>query len=71
VRRSIDTHYFEEDAKRLTCEYVVLALLGVATLVIRYNGQGGRLVQVIRRDGGRHYISLLGWARQLLLSPSN
>ncbi|TEB28585.1 hypothetical protein FA13DRAFT_1735423 [Coprinellus micaceus] len=38
---------------------ILLALLGVATLVIRYNGQGGRLVQVIRRDGGRHYISQL------------
>jgi hypothetical protein len=38
----------------------VLALLGIVTLVIRYKGQDGRLIQVIRRDGGLHYLSLLG-----------
>ncbi|TEB28590.1 hypothetical protein FA13DRAFT_1735433 [Coprinellus micaceus] len=37
----------------------LLALLGVFALVVRYKGQGGRLVQVIRRDGGLHYLSLL------------
>ena len=38
----------------------VLALLGVVTLITRYRGQGGGVVQVIRRDGGIHYLSLLG-----------
>ncbi|TEB27475.1 hypothetical protein FA13DRAFT_1816390 [Coprinellus micaceus] len=37
----------------------LLALLGIVTLVIRYKGQDGRLIQVIRRDGGLHYLSLL------------
>ncbi|TEB28620.1 hypothetical protein FA13DRAFT_1815723 [Coprinellus micaceus] len=36
-----------------------LAVLGVVTIVVRYKGQGGRLVQVISRDGGLHYLSLL------------
>ncbi|TEB21346.1 hypothetical protein FA13DRAFT_1800006 [Coprinellus micaceus] len=37
----------------------ILALLGIVTLVTRYRGKGGRLVQVIRRDGRIHYLSLL------------
>ncbi|TEB28622.1 hypothetical protein FA13DRAFT_1815724 [Coprinellus micaceus] len=38
---------------------IVLSLLGVMTFVARYKGQGSRLVQVIRRDGGINYLSLL------------
>ncbi|TEB28588.1 hypothetical protein FA13DRAFT_1735429 [Coprinellus micaceus] len=37
----------------------LLAMLGIMTLVARYKGQGGVLVQVIRRDGGLNYLSLL------------
>ena len=43
---------------------IVLALVGAVTLVYRYKGQNGRLVQIIRRDGGVHYLSLLGWSCQ-------
>jgi hypothetical protein len=39
---------------------IVLAILGIATLIVRYKGTGSRLLQVIRRDGGVHYLSLLG-----------
>ncbi|TEB28572.1 hypothetical protein FA13DRAFT_1793766 [Coprinellus micaceus] len=38
---------------------LVLALVGVATLAVRYKGHRGQLVQVIRRDGGAYYLSLL------------
>ena len=34
--------------------------MGVITLAVRYKGQSGRLIQVIRRDGGVYYLSLLG-----------
>jgi hypothetical protein len=34
--------------------------MGVITLAVRYRGQGGRLIQVLRRDGGVYYLSLLG-----------
>ncbi|TEB28652.1 hypothetical protein FA13DRAFT_1735487 [Coprinellus micaceus] len=37
----------------------ILALLGVATLFVRFKGHGGRLIQVLRRDGGIQYLSLL------------
>jgi hypothetical protein len=40
------------------------------TLVARYKGQGGVLVQVICRDGGLHYLSLLGECCQLFVNPS-
>ncbi|TEB11406.1 hypothetical protein FA13DRAFT_1823768 [Coprinellus micaceus] len=36
-----------------------LALLGIVTLVARYKGQGSHLLQVIRRDGGIHFLSLV------------
>jgi hypothetical protein len=53
----------EEGAKTMS-SYIktVLALLGIVTLVTRYKGQGNRLVQVIRRDGGLHYLLLIGWS---------
>ncbi|TEB28574.1 hypothetical protein FA13DRAFT_1793767 [Coprinellus micaceus] len=35
---------------------IVLAGLGVAALVMRYKGHEGRLVQVLRRDGGIYYM---------------
>ena len=38
----------------------VLAGIGVAALVMRYRGQRGPLVRVIRRDGAIHHLSLLG-----------
>ena len=38
----------------------VLALLGIVALVTRYRRRGNRLVQVVRRDGGLHYLTLLG-----------
>ncbi|TEB28625.1 hypothetical protein FA13DRAFT_774479 [Coprinellus micaceus] len=41
----------------------LLALLGALTLAIRYRGQRGGLVNVICRDGGSHYLSLLGRPR--------
>ena len=47
----------------------MLALLGVVTLVVRYKGQGGRLVQTIRRDGGVHYLSLIGQSCRPALTP--
>ncbi|TEB28613.1 hypothetical protein FA13DRAFT_1711638 [Coprinellus micaceus] len=37
----------------------ILVLLGIETLVARYKGQRAPLVQVIRRDGGIHYLSLI------------
>ncbi|TEB28628.1 hypothetical protein FA13DRAFT_774572 [Coprinellus micaceus] len=37
----------------------LLSLMGVITLAVRYRGQGGRLIQVLRRDGGVYYLSLL------------
>ncbi|KAJ3516851.1 hypothetical protein NMY22_g14109 [Coprinellus aureogranulatus] len=37
---------------------VCLLLLAIVTLVLRYRGQNGRLVQIIRRDGGLYYIAL-------------
>lgn len=49
------------DKERQTNAFaVVLALLGVVTVIVRYRGQGGRLVRVISWDGGAHYMSLLG-----------
>jgi hypothetical protein len=38
----------------------VLALLGVVTLIVRYRGQSGGVIQCLRRDGGMHYLTLLG-----------
>ena len=35
-------------------------LLGVATFYVRYKGQGSPLIQVLRRDGGLYYMSMLG-----------
>ncbi|TEB28638.1 hypothetical protein FA13DRAFT_775290 [Coprinellus micaceus] len=37
----------------------LLMLVGAVTLIVRYKGSGGHLIQVIRRDGGVHYLSLL------------
>ncbi|TEB28641.1 hypothetical protein FA13DRAFT_1793808 [Coprinellus micaceus] len=41
------------------CTTILLFGLGALTLVVRYKGQGGRLLRVLRRDGGIHYMSLL------------
>ncbi|TEB24805.1 hypothetical protein FA13DRAFT_1287540 [Coprinellus micaceus] len=38
----------------------VLFLVGVTTFAVRYKGHGGGLVRVMLRDGGLHYLSLLG-----------
>ncbi|KAJ3529338.1 hypothetical protein NMY22_g9037 [Coprinellus aureogranulatus] len=38
----------------------VLSLLAGVALVVRYRGHNGRLVQVLRRDGGLYYIALAG-----------
>ncbi|KAJ3545572.1 hypothetical protein NMY22_g2378 [Coprinellus aureogranulatus] len=38
----------------------VLLLLAAATLIVRYKGRSGRVVHVLRRDGGIHYVSLAG-----------
>lgn len=40
--------------------FPVLLILVVATLIGRYRGQQGRLVQVIRRDAALYYIALAG-----------
>ncbi|KAJ3548141.1 hypothetical protein NMY22_g1375 [Coprinellus aureogranulatus] len=38
----------------------VLFLLAGVALIVRYQGHNGRLVQVLRRDGGLYYIALAG-----------
>jgi hypothetical protein len=48
------------DKELSTDTEIVLALLGIVTLVARYKGQGSHLLQVIRRDGGIHFLSLVG-----------
>ncbi|KAJ3538435.1 hypothetical protein NMY22_g5170 [Coprinellus aureogranulatus] len=40
-----------------TCLLIILAL---ATIVLRYRGQNGRFIQVLRRDGGIYYLALAG-----------
>ncbi|TEB29782.1 hypothetical protein FA13DRAFT_595242 [Coprinellus micaceus] len=53
--------YVGRDARtyvNLACT-VVLALLAAMTVIVRYKGQGGKIIHVIRRDGGLHYLSLL------------
>lgn len=39
---------------------ILLMLLAIATLVIRYRAQRGRLIHVIRRDGGLYYLTVAG-----------
>ncbi|KAJ3517718.1 hypothetical protein NMY22_g13902 [Coprinellus aureogranulatus] len=38
----------------------VLLFLGGAALVLRYKGHKGRLIQILRRDGGVYFIALAG-----------
>lgn len=38
----------------------VLLVVAIATFIVRYKGRSGRLVQVMRRDGGVYYIALAG-----------
>jgi hypothetical protein len=48
----------------------VLAILGVTALIVRYKGQRGRLFQVIWRDGGLQYITLIGTYFAMLRLPA-
>lgn len=48
---------FEADTH---CLSPVLLILVVGALIVRYKGHSGRLVRVIRRDGGLCYIALAG-----------
>lgn len=38
----------------------VLLVVAIATFIVRFKGLSGRLIQVMRRDGGAYYIALAG-----------
>ena len=44
----------------LTPPRLVLLLLAVSTVFLRYRGHKGRLIHIIRRDGGLYYVTLAG-----------
>ncbi|TEB21510.1 hypothetical protein FA13DRAFT_98796 [Coprinellus micaceus] len=39
----------------------IMFLLGIAAFFVRYKGQGSPLIQVLRRDGGLYYMSMLAY----------
>lgn len=45
---------------RTDMRLAVLLVLAIVTIAIRYKGHNGKLVQVLRRDGGAYYLALAG-----------
>lgn len=61
------SYYIPALQDELTCSCPVLLVLAIATLIVRYKGHSGGLIQVLRRDGGLYYVALAGQCRNLRL----